>query len=73
MYQAELEEKGPGVFSKQQIEGWYLNTLVTLTLERPRGVKWTLIGFSDLKSEAFKQSKLNFQYLHFDNEYIFWR
>ena len=38
----------------------------TLTLERPRGggVKWTPpIGFSDLKFEAFKQSKWNFQYL----------
>ena len=27
------------------------------------GVKWIPIGFSDLKFEAFKQSKWNFQYL----------
>ena len=35
-----------------------------LALERPKGSQMDHpIGFSDLKFEAFKQSKWNFQYL----------
>ena len=36
------------------------NSNICLTLERPRGgggIKWTPKGFSNLKFEAFKQSK----------------
>ena len=36
---------------------------MVLTLERPEGSNGPLIGFLDLKFEAFKQSKKNFQYL----------
>ena len=42
---------------------WVNVFAVRLTLELSVGVKWTHIGFSDLKIEAVKQSKLNFPYL----------
>ena len=34
-----------------------------LTLQRPGGSNGPLIGFLDLKIEALKESKWNFQYL----------
>ena len=47
-----------------------LSNKYPLTLERPGG---SILGSSDLKFEAFKQSQWNIQYLKSDNERIFWR
>ena len=43
------------------------------TIERSGWSNGLPIGFSDLKIEALKQSKRNFQQLQFNNEHTFWR